>query len=456
MRPPSQFHRIAILLLLSIAVALGVVGFARDLPRTGDEDLSADSEVVPPERNGVVVLNRAVQHIRYPDDYIDAADRIERALLGLEWDQAWVEELLERNEEALAHFEQARAAPDFQIRVHSTRGERNALGHWLMLSRLHALEAIASGIRGDQVDKLFDLLELARFGTRIRAIDGGRMVHHLLGTSIVRVTLMTFQRVLIVANPTREEALHLLGQLEAVRIDGEGWKRTLRVDYQWRKAILEESIAAHAGNEVASSRDPFAREVLDSMLSLMPYGYSLQRNRTLERLAAHYRNNADIVATPCRSDDAVRRGIDPTARLAPDTMSLERNALGRYWADLNGLTFGIHHGTMCVAESLVSAIEVMVALRAYQAEHGEMPQRLDALVPTYFTAVPIDYFAGGALRYLRDEHLLYSIGSDFRDAGGVWSPGERCSSELVWPIPFAGGQFGPRPPSRLTCVVPRS
>jgi hypothetical protein len=66
-------------------------------------------------------------------------------------------------------------------------------------------------------------------------------------------------------------------------------------------------------------------------------------------------------------------------------------------------------------------LEVMLALRAFQLQHGSYPLTLNALVPSYLTSVPRDPFGGGeALRYriTGDTYMLYSIGPDGKDDGG--------------------------------------
>ena len=64
---------------------------------------------------------------------------------------------------------------------------------------------------------------------------------------------------------------------------------------------------------------------------------------------------------------------------------------------------------------------VVVAVELYRREHGDWPKTLNALVPEYLPAVPLDRFDGKALKYvLRDgQPIVYSIGSDRVDNDGV-------------------------------------
>ena len=61
------------------------------------------------------------------------------------------------------------------------------------------------------------------------------------------------------------------------------------------------------------------------------------------------------------------------------------------------------------------------AISAYRTEHGKYPDRLDELVPKYVKEVPQDRYSGEPLVYKRESggYLLYSIGGNLKDDGGV-------------------------------------
>jgi hypothetical protein len=62
-----------------------------------------------------------------------------------------------------------------------------------------------------------------------------------------------------------------------------------------------------------------------------------------------------------------------------------------------------------------------LALGAYRREHGKYPESPAALSPKYFEQVPGDPFIGKPLHYRRTEdgYLLYSVGPNRKDDGGV-------------------------------------
>lgn len=83
-------------------------------------------------------------------------------------------------------------------------------------------------------------------------------------------------------------------------------------------------------------------------------------------------------------------------------------------------------------EVLNDLLLLSLALRAYQAEHGQPPRALSALVPRYVKALPEDPFApDGEFRYRveRGRPLLYSVGPDAADDGGRPVLGKRSSAD---------------------------
>ncbi len=78
-------------------------------------------------------------------------------------------------------------------------------------------------------------------------------------------------------------------------------------------------------------------------------------------------------------------------------------------------------------------LQTHLALRAFQLDNNRYPEKLDELVPDYLSAVPQDPFASGPLSYRpqADGYLLYSLGSDSIDNGGVETDNGKDSDLLL-------------------------
>jgi hypothetical protein len=72
---------------------------------------------------------------------------------------------------------------------------------------------------------------------------------------------------------------------------------------------------------------------------------------------------------------------------------------------------------------------VMVAVERYRQAHGNWPETLNDLVPTYLEGVPTDPHDGAPIRLGRfpEGVVFYSVGEDGVDNGGnvatLWKPG---------------------------------
>ena len=71
-------------------------------------------------------------------------------------------------------------------------------------------------------------------------------------------------------------------------------------------------------------------------------------------------------------------------------------------------------------QALRSVYLAGIAAEKYHRDHGELPARLEDLVPTYLDAVPTDPFSKQPLRYRLEEGgaIIYSINYDGTDHGG--------------------------------------
>jgi hypothetical protein len=106
----------------------------------------------------------------------------------------------------------------------------------------------------------------------------------------------------------------------------------------------------------------------------------------------------------------------------------------RLFGDLD--PFGVGHFRVLRATRAArrSALDVLIALHQYRAQHGDWPATLDALAPALLISLPKDPFTGRGLRYVRNGSgfVLYSLGEDQADGGGV--RGEGGAGDLVfWP-----------------------
>ncbi len=97
-----------------------------------------------------------------------------------------------------------------------------------------------------------------------------------------------------------------------------------------------------------------------------------------------------------------------------------------------------------VARSLCT--RVALAVERYRLVTGQLPDRLDSLVPAHMASVPLDPFDGQPLRFrLLDEgYVVYSVGANLSDNGGKERGTRGHSKDEAWDETFIVGAKGAR------------
>ena len=90
------------------------------------------------------------------------------------------------------------------------------------------------------------------------------------------------------------------------------------------------------------------------------------------------------------------------------------------------------------ANSVLRATELMVALVIYEEQHGELPAELEALVPEILPAIPRDPFDGKPIRYDQERRVVWAVGSNGTDEGGLEEPGTMRGADIVVAISKRG------------------
>ena len=91
---------------------------------------------------------------------------------------------------------------------------------------------------------------------------------------------------------------------------------------------------------------------------------------------------------------------------------------GFFWLSSDcAIPLRLYYRGRCQLEAALA----MLALAEYHRHNGHYPETLDELIPDFLPRLPIDYADRKTLRYRREgnDYVLYSIGSDGKDDGGV-------------------------------------
>ena len=382
----SAFWAAGLCLLL-----LGWILFhSRDLPAVNEVDLAPALSESPHELNGAVRLVQAVRVAAWPRG--DVHPRLRALRLYESWDADSARAVLGPNEAALAEVSAGLDAPRFDVNTTELMVEHPALGlslyvAWTDLARLLALRSALYLADAEQDAAFAAALDVMRLGDRIQRADSPALEHAVLGLGIKTVGLEQLLALVPRASLSSAEALAISRELERTRSDAETWARIFAGEYQAQKETFRWGLRAGSG-----------------LVQLMPSAYLVHSNRTLNVLADHFRRFQRNAAVPCAAMEQPAPSIRPSrwARV------FSPNSGGDNLMHVARPNFDGFQRRRCGVETLTSAVQSMVALRAHRELHSELPANLEALVPTYLDGVPVCGYVGEPLGYSRNERALYS------------------------------------------------
>jgi hypothetical protein len=91
---------------------------------------------------------------------------------------------------------------------------------------------------------------------------------------------------------------------------------------------------------------------------------------------------------------------------------------GRIVAERQSLRLRYNVGIIKQSENGVACVRVLLACERYRRKYGNYPETLALLVPEFLSAVPLDTFGAGHLRYSREREILWSVGQNMKDDAG--------------------------------------
>ena len=434
--------------LLALAVLVVVVSIDEAPPF--DDDLRVVRLQIPDDQNAYTYFKQAIDKLDLPKDDEPPLDspapppkfkpapgeerapntpptRRQRwdALANdeVDWDQPIVDEVLKRNEAALALLDKGLAAPHFQwpeIKTFEQSMEGPGTGY-LRIAELLAFRAASKAKRGDYEAAHEDFAALVRFGHKIES-GKGYLVQYLLGVTIKQTGNWHMRRHLpgcaLPSARLRQYAAEL-GKFPATAEDLVGAFRAEcsfnRMFLQWvRRGEVPATILSSAA---CLEPEPTAASwVLKRLPASRPF---FKPNRTARQYAEFMRVLIDAAPKHGREAQDSAMVLDQRRKFHPVRSALAGNLFGDALSSVYVLTFQMTLALKCNTNVDIAATRTLLAMKAYKLDKGRLPETLEQLVPEYLDAVPIDDFDGKPLRYNAAKKIIYSVGKDLEDDGGT-------------------------------------
>jgi len=393
-----------IFLVLSVAMAL----LLRDAPPPDDADLRITYDDIPEEENAFTYFNLAAEALDKAGDK-EEIERLQDMLKDGEWDGELVDDVLARNQDVFGHIEQGLACERCQVpEVTDYDTPLLYLTPWRKIGQLGAICAEYLFRHGHEEQAFEQALSMIKFGRKTQEGRGG-FLNYVVGIAIKEVNLRQFRRMVGQTRLPPKELTPYMKRLANHGASEQGLADAIRIDYRCMCAYFDGQGDAFPRQFAETARkNPLLRRI------------AIKPNRTKRLLAETYRETiADIPKSRFkRATSKVRvYGPNSTWRLVRLVVAgrLGENLL---YLMLPTILDGFYR-VKCAENCSLAATQIALALKCYTLEHGELPDTLDALVPEYFKAIPLDDFDGKPMKYSKEKRVVYAVGADFTDNGGV-------------------------------------
>lgn len=410
---------------LALIVAAALFWWGGPSVEFDDSDLLPSDRQTVAEEDGWVLLAALPDLIQWPEELDQAWVRLAR---DRAWDADRVAVWVADNRAALDRFDQLRSRTVIRIPdVDAWPGDADC-PHLKACRRLAILGLLRAEQRfrsGDEAEAFADALEVVRLGHRLEDC-GGPLIYYLTGAAVKTRGLRQIRSFTVETRLAPAELTALATALTPCEVNQRGLVEALKREYVAMGRALEDMATGAAGvnTDIPVPRIVWrigTRPVLDVARSRQRFA---NRLRPLLEQVPH-----PITTAPVSPDDTVpRRSVWRSV--------LSGNAIGEILVDMLAPALDNVIVHKCRLNVNLRATRTLLALRAYHLETGALPDRLDALVPRYLDAVPVDDFGGQPLRYQPAERLLYSVGQDLIDAGGAEFDHGRQRPDIPFPIEF--------------------
>jgi hypothetical protein len=397
------FNRIALGIFIAFVLLYGFLMVRSSIPATvNDKELQFPRASIPAGSNAFDVLQKAASHLWWPEKQ---RDQLYNLASNTNWDDAFAATVLASNREALAGWDAAVKLPDFQVPESSFGDLTPYLAEWKQSAQVAEIRENVLLHNGQDKEAFDKILDHVRLGQRMQNAHGP-LIDYLVGTAVRSMGLSQMQHWAGKTHLTPNQLKDYIRQL-GLNPDEESvaFANTIKAEYQYQIGYLDAVRQGKMTNSDSGDYHPGALRFLPLLNVSRTKALFAQADLILVKDAPRHYNEAKL-----QDQDLDQSG--------PVRMFLSGNSVGQIMYSWTTFAVVTSLAKKSQADTQLQATRIILALRAYQLTHGNLPSDLNALVPEFLDAVPVDDFDGQPLRYSPDRKIVYSVGQNLKDDGG--------------------------------------
>ncbi len=304
------------------------------------------------------------------------------------------------------------------------------LGLLRNLGRFHSIRASYLFKMGKEKEALNEAMKTVKLGHFIEG-GGGVPLYFLVGRSIKELGFQRFRQLVSKTTLPAEALKPYLLELDHYRVNLPGWRTIFQQEYGLMCKTVVDLVSGklpegNAGKDISPAPTDFKN-------SRLSHFFLVNHTKTLLAEACRI-----AIENGSRSYAARKPFVryDPKTRLSKIILYYcSKNCVGKLLVGTLADSYDRIIQIKCVENVSVSGTQSLLAIRLYKNRTGKLPDSLGQLVPAYLKEIPVDDFDGLPVKYSAEKKVIYSVGSDLIDSGGIPDAKDR-QKEIGYKIEF--------------------
>lgn len=415
---------------------------AHDIAPIDDADLLLPKVVIADSDNAYFDLVKIDKVIYWPKEKSQAINDMVAGKIV--WDEKLAQELISKNTEAFKYFTGASLKPKFQDITYADPANIAPDAPLLPLNSsrnmaiLGAVKALSFSRQGKEKEATEEAMRSVSIGQKMQDSQGA-LIQYLVAMAMKGIGLRTTEKVLSTSKFKTSELQKYSQQINRYYKNEEGLILALKAEHYFIFSALDlmtldlvggNKEAARLVNETIVAYNPDLGNILDKF----PGIYYFEPNKTKLLYAEYFRSQIDDANRQCWNMHGFNvKELDVSSF---ENLKKVENAIGIILRDVTSKSMSNLLVKKCQEDALVGVTQTLFALKAFKNDTKKYPTTLEVLVPKYLDVVPTDPFDGKQLKYSAEKKIIYSVGADKKDDGGVTNDSATSSPDIVYSIGF--------------------
>ena len=448
-QPEKREIKYAIFAILGLLIVVPMLGFTilnvvfgKDEPPPDDRDLLLSRVEISTTENAIyhflpyydsgskeIILSywtEAQEKLKESKEIYWPADKTEKnyqIIIGNEWDEELVKEVMEKNREFFEDFDRFIQSPYFQdpvIRDPASFGidlPFLSLGQYRTFAKLNLLRS-AYLFKQDKEKEAFDeVIKVIKMGQMLQDAPLPSLIQYLVGIAIKGMGLESLRAMIKETDLSADLLKIYTRELSRFYANKESLEKIFKGEYislMNAKTKFIDSIPK--GKKFSEEEKILLQEFLPSGKGefLARFSYFYKPNQTKRFFAEETRRQLEAVNKEwCWTPE-----IGPLISYYGPKVIFTENLIGKTLHDIVMVGFGAVLQRKCFEDFSVASTQLLMAIKAYQIENKKLPDSLEELSPEYILELPQDPFDKKVVRYSRQKKIIYSVGPNGRDEWG--------------------------------------